>query len=1504
MTLEEKLIGNEDAAQFIIVDQNYEVTTDPSLKLSEDSGEVSDYWRMERFRKYTFTVCLLDRHEGRVLRDQKFSVNSYRGEMVAQTGQDGCFRWEETIEYNYFADAKYVLLERTLRGRQAYRGSFTLEIAVNPWSSRDKTGGEVVFLKPKRGVVSEDVLVRGQSEIQKALFGEGQNKPFFLDRIHVELAKDASVREINKFLLLLSRGVLEVRASNIEGKEQPIHIKDGGHFRVFSRLLQHHEVDGSFDSLDEGPRIQGHRVVLMSKGLISFSLERQTTDEYLRIQLKKTMGRNWYETTRGYLALRLQPLNFPFENFFETFDGLYDLEYLDNLHTGVDADIRDDYSLLRDKDMVFDRETFDRIFAYEKIERSEFIKEEILASPTRQSTSGATLSSMGKKGLQLLETSSSSQSSARERMIKNPGQGIYIKYDFTDMRPHFEEVLRGETATTRGVSFRVKTCLKEKLNGRRPGLGEPFEVTIIDDTKKRTVKDLKIKGSERCLNFVHKFWYKHFKPERQFIFEMEVREARSGTIVGIISFGINPWDWGWTFGRDRIELSDEYIQEVEEQEKIPSRFLLPFFYYDTIRFRYEVDKFFNLKVKKAVNLHLQPKMLRYNSRVGGRTGIFGLRDGIYLMKASLEKQYLDPTTDGVVHWVDKQKGESNGVHRVTLNSGGLKKQHYISAVKMLVRVIDGRIITPVELGFRDPKIMRIRSQLMIQLEPIEEWRHYVVKLYNDFYERQIQEIPGTGVVLDRKSWENLREEKIRNIRQIIAKMSQNDRRVHELIDERYSIDRKSGKKYTIQGQTYSGCYGVPEITWEDIFTEFDLDHSELSTYFQESLSYRDRQLKDLSGLRRTQRGDDCYSPYNVVAPLILNDFMEVDLAPIVGLDLNEFVESPESSGLERETFFGPITFLINGNGSSMRPTRNVSEYMCPDVDCDQLKAETKKEVEASFRAVIEIAQQEAKQEALQKGVRIDDFYDDSPYFNSTGYLNNIHVDDLIEEFKKQEARYNVMTEAQAQIYYYLRKYNFNFLSTKNEPLYRVNVSQCEDELSNTSSIEPCLREVDEYKWRLEDFSDRPREEVESDLADFVSFFEVSEDLAGEICGHLAYQVARVYEKSGYVAVAEGKSRRWTNRCMRQFQVINKKLDQCREEYEEGTRQRKRCESDVRVHYREDRLNIERKIRIKETGRYFHKGGKTQNVNVGSSFSLSYGEEFSHSFYVSFHITDVVKMLASLSQTVSAVLSPVLNIFSIDYRVSQSKSNSRSSGTTISERTFLLMEEAAMDVEITDYIKCASVAITPEFFGKRELNRHIDRLIRHDLDNGLITEDAQEDTRYKYFLEFTRGLFICADYQESPLPLGVRESFYYFIQHFTDGYMLDPGDLSNLPWLLQMRGKTDLWRFLDRIKAQRVQLSENKFPIGPVTEEDRWPIEKLISAYSGVIPTFPGIYTLLHNEYEYASDYPWSDQPEDSFDPDFLDSLVGTDLGTVKDPQTPLRDALMELDGVVSDDSDQ
>ena len=666
----------------------------------------------------------------------------------------------ETIEYNYFADATYVLLKRKIKGEGSYRGIFNLEIAVNPWSQRDQTDGEVVFLKPKRGVVSSRILVKDPDRVRKALLGEGQKKFLFLKNINIQLTEEGSdSKSLNKFSLWLRQGDLYVKALNIKGDNKSIPIKNGGHFRVFSRILQYNrdnKDNKKLDSLDKVSDAEAPSVVLNSQGLIEHSLARQTTpDKHIRLQIHKELSKNWDEE-RGWVALRIQPLNFPFGDFFRQFNSIYDVGLLTSFHRAGKAQERplesEKYSRLTDG-----WSQFDRIFASERIQNGQFIDSSMMAS------------------------------------LDKSQRHSFAKYDFTDMRPNFEKIKRGESVTTRQIIFRTQTCLTRKSDGTSPRLGSKFQISVKDlqNPKRDKVYNLEIQGKNRCLNFVHEFWYKHFKPERYFYFNLEVKEMAPNTVADVLGISINPWDEGWTFGRDRIHVSDASVQDDMEAKKIQSRFWLPNFSYFTLRFRYAIDKFLKIKVKKSILLYLKPSMLRYSSLKMGRTGIYKLRDGIYLMKAALEKHYLDPSTDAIIKPSNKLVGggEHRKSHQFILKSE-LRTRHHISIVKRLVRVIDGQIIAPVEFTVADLRIMRIRAQMMVQLQPVEEWRHYMVKLYNDFYQRRVEKLREENMLLKWETFESLHKEKIANMKKIIASMSENERMVHHFVEYKYKNEAK------------------------------------------------------------------------------------------------------------------------------------------------------------------------------------------------------------------------------------------------------------------------------------------------------------------------------------------------------------------------------------------------------------------------------------------------------------------------------------------------------------------------------------------------------------------------------------------------------------------------------------------------------------------------------------------------------------------------------------------
>ena len=288
----------------------------------------------------------------------------------------------------------------------------------------------------------------------------------------------------------------------------------------------------------------------------------------------------------------------------------------------------------------------------------------------------------------------------------------------------------------------------------------------------------------------------------------------------------------------------------------------------------------------------------------------------------------------------------------------------------------------------------------------------------------------------------------------------------------------------MNGQSYNGCHNDPEITWKDIFNLFDLKHPQLNRLGGGNPLRGDKNLEDNSEFHKKDNNEVCYRPHSVVRSLILNDFVEVSLEPIAGLDLDKFVDSPETSGLDKETFFGPVTFLLNGNGSTMRSTRNISESKCEHIDCDAFKTEK------DFREL-----RDRWKEKMGKNVdkHLNRVYDHSKYFHSMRYLNNMHVDDLILQMKEEDRHYEVMQGAKSQLYYYLRQYNLDFLSMSDEDLYEVDILKCQRKLSVIDSIEPCLEKTDHHKLAWKDF-DNGSEDLREDVNDLINNLRVSKPL--------------------------------------------------------------------------------------------------------------------------------------------------------------------------------------------------------------------------------------------------------------------------------------------------------------------------------------------------------------------------------------------------------------------------
>ena len=241
---------------------------------------------------------------------------------------------------------------------------------------------------------------------------------------------------------------------------------------------------------------------------------------------------------------------------------------------------------------------------------------------------------------------------------------------------------------------------------------------------------------------------------------------------------------------------------------------------------------------------------------------------------------------------------------------------------------------------------------------------------------------------------------------------------------------------------------------------------------------------------------------------------------------------------------------------------------------------------------------------------------------------------------------------------------------------------------------------------------------------------------------------------------------------------------------------------------------------------------------------------------------------------AGIVRAFLDGFEVSRASTMDENQTRNSGTTVSSGTFLVAQQATLDVELGEYERCLVARFHPL------LLRHI---WKNYLDTGQDTMNKNQNEDFE-----SMGVIICTGKRENKC-LPVQEKYFYFTQHFTNGDMLDVADLHNHPWLLQLRGIRDFMAFTSLIGAREVEVdsndwfhktmksiykdalhwklsgsrNENKAARFRFVEQDsdiNWALDELSRVYFEKLPTFPSIYTVIEEKQE----WPWSNP-----DPNYL-----------------------------------
>ncbi len=310
------------------------------------------------------------------------------------------------------------------------------------------------------------------------------------------------------------------------------------------------------------------------------------------------------------------------------------------------------------------------------------------------------------------------------------------------------------------------------------------------------------------------------------------------------------------------------------------------------------------------------------------------------------------------------------------------------------------------------------------------------------------------------------------------------------------------------------------------------------------------------------------------------------------------------------------------------------------------------------------------------------------------------------------------------------------------------------------------------------------------------------------------------------------------------------------------------------------LAIERKYRIEETGRYYYLGGKALNITLGQQVGIS-------------HKNDSNKLHKMDIGSITSFLPSFLKGYGYSY--SRGEGISANDGLNVQQGTFLVMQNAEFDVELKKYEQCLVLKWSNGFLKNRDTTGMFFRnpLVKAAEDNNLTLNG--EDYREHIYRKLTEGMMICSGEVDEE-PLAIRETYYYFTQHFTEGDMQDRADIHNHPWLLSLRGVREFETFLlstlsdhevsDATPEDSAVQAVELVGMGKLLESDlaaenldgtsyegfdkfkrnSWPLRQLIRTYRKVSPTFPGLYTQLNRKEYEVKQWPWDGSvPGQKFD---------------------------------------
>lgn len=1042
--------------------------------------KIDSIWTIPTQKTYEFRACFIGRSTNAQLPEgQEFMViMPDKTAIKTRTDDLGCANWQEKIDFNYTSDSVYIKKPRRLKSIGAFKGEVFVDIGVNPWISyHSDMGTEEVLDLNRTSIATRNVIDESDEDLlRQGLFknDDSSSKLHLEPNLNINISPVKDTPEGKKLRLFLPLNPF-LNTKNLRGQPERFDLRTGN-FRVFATLISRNVGLQANQHTILTPKILPRNVKINDAGQLEINFD-------FDLKYRVDMG-------QVQLALRIEPLNTPYP--IRPYEALHVIGSYDSI-LGANSAIRD-LSYLSD-----------------------------------QSTNLA----------DYIESATNIEELKKHGIAQNLPP---VYFDYLD--PRFIRIKSGETSTQRTLMYRVTTLVRDSISGQ-PVRFQPFRIKKILNNTEDTVQT----DENGRLIWNDELSHLYYKPEQYYFPEFHIIQVVSGdaqkqgyTFKQTIA--VNPWDFGWTFGVD-TRGQEQYYYELSKRRVNPPQFMIDAFRYQTIRFRYVIDEFLTLNVKKAVVMALDPLVERNTINEGRK--FEPLRNGIYLVKIALVKYYLDPfqnntrlvnveaeaNGDGGFRPVqcdgfDDEDSDNEDVIKPAIANasdypssnvtneaegsenkteepkskfrleavacnGEAKKGQYTTVIKKLLRVQAGRITTPLEFSMRDLRMMSIRSNIMVQLETIDENKLLRDNLANQKLDQLVEEYyafntEGMGpeekaAFLKEKMQLHLEEsEKLKTamksgLEQIQAEREalSTDFEARDAILQKLTEDLgKSAESSAIYQQNIN----LPEEEFlkriNQARTELNQLHTRIEDYWSDyEKNWVESQLtqqseKGLLAIPKEQLSKKpTYYDYLASMNTFLKDFglgSSVNADDLESLEINNYSDNPltplvdlnlyrENSGLASRTFIGPCTLVENDNMSEMRPTDKIDEAATSRIDNSQeVFTESRLNPPADNRE-----------------------FEQSAYHDSLIEFRNKSVDDIILDHIQNEKNYEREMTVLSQMGRYVRGFNLQYVSLTDQKLKEFKVG------CSFAPNEDCFEETTKDMTFKEDFiktlNAKPSEEL-------------------------------------------------------------------------------------------------------------------------------------------------------------------------------------------------------------------------------------------------------------------------------------------------------------------------------------------------------------------------------------------------------------------------------------------